>query len=157
MAASVYLRLLVFAFFFLFGALENSHAETKIPSTWADYSQTLLFEKLLYQSIQDGSTKNLSSTYEQIVEKDVPVIEHLQNIAKSGDEGAQRIMLIMNPCQYAGLFIRLFILGVYRNTESNEGRIVPPSSNATTMFAENVWRCERLGRKPITQRLIGSP
>jgi hypothetical protein len=142
----------------LLGTWGSARADVQIPPAWADHAQTRALEELLHQAIQDKHTGKLSDAYAKIVKQDIHIFEYLQNIHKKGDAQAQEIALKMNPCHYAGMTIRSLIFNAYKNTQPHKGRLTTAmDDHLAQMFAENMDRCERLYKKPHTQRLIGNP
>ena len=149
-------------FSFLLGGLGLAHAQPAIPAPWKDYAQTREMEKLLHQFFQSKDTRILSAAYKKIAKEDRELLVHLLNLQlKNRTEKEERerseFAFHMTPCSYAGLDIRLLIIISYSQGKDLGSEFkTPVIPNLEDRFAEDMNRCERLGRKPRTERLIGT-
>ena len=141
--------------------LGSAHAQPEIPPSWNDPVQTRALEELLHQAAQSKDTRKLlSATYTQIMEKDVPVMEEIQDLVATDKRASGELAFKMGPCHYASMAIRGLIVMVYEDAKARKGRqTIPIPTKPANIFAEQMDRCEllRFPRHHPQLRLVGTP
>jgi hypothetical protein len=126
-----------------------------VPAAWADVDLTLSYESALSRALKPGDRAPLRSAQQQIAGEGTPtharLMARLNALARD-----QAAALQLGPCHYAAVLVRGMLLEAYESSGGGRHAVdAPPTDEQVAQYAEHIGRCERLGRRPPSQRLIG--
>ena len=126
-----------------------------VPAAWRDVDLTLSYEAALSRALAADDGAPLRTAQQQIAAEGTPtharLMARLSALARDDAAAMQ-----MGPCHYAAVLVRGMVLRAYESSDGG-GRTLDevPTDAQVAQYAEHIGRCERLGRRPTSQRLIG--
>lgn len=128
-----------------------------VPASWSDVDKTLSYEVALSDALRQKGLGPLRAAQKAIAAEGTPtharLMARLDELARDKNTAFQ-----VGPCHYAAVLIRGMVLSAYEASGQGQRTVdEAPTDEQAAQYAEHIGRCERLGRRTPSQRLIGAP
>ena len=130
-------------------------AGPNIPPAWSDVDKTLSYEAALDGALRKGDLAPLRAAQKEIAAEGTPTDARLMARINAIAQDKEAVFK-MGPCHYAGVLVRGMVLQAYEGSNRGQSAVADgPTEEQAAQYAEHIGRCERLGRRTPSTRLIG--
>ena len=130
-------------------------AAPSIPPAWSDVDKTLSYEAALDGALRKGDLAPLRAAQKEIAAGGTPTDARLMARINAIAQDREAVFK-MGPCHYAGVLVRGMVLQAYEGSNRGQSAVADgPTEEQAAQYAEHIGRCERLGRRTPSTRLIG--
>lgn len=136
-------------------AAHAQSAAASLPPAWSDVDKTLAYEAAVDGALRQGDLAPLRTAQQAIAAEGTPTNARL--MARLNELAQDKATAFkMGPCHYAGVLVRGMVLQAYEASGGGRRKVVDgPTDEQAAQYAEHIGRCERLGRRTPSTRLIG--
>ncbi len=130
-------------------------ASNAVLDAWKDVDKTLSYEAALDGALRKGDLAPLRAAQKEIADEGTPTNARLMARINAIAQDKEAVFK-MGPCHYAAVLMRGMVLQAYEGSNRGQSAVADgPTEEQAAQYAEHIGRCERLGRRTPSTRLIG--
>ena len=136
-------------------AVHAQPPSANLPPAWSDVDKTLTYEAAVDGALRRGDLAPLRAAQQEIAAEGTPTNARLMARLNATVKDRE-LVFKMSPCHYAAVLVRGMVLQAYEGANGGQSAVADgPTEEQAAQYAEHIGRCERLGRRAPSTRLIG--